>query len=164
MLSLLHGFFHLRRRYHPTLDALPFRLLAQDEPARRCFVRHDDLGLIHLSRPSLYFFKQPCPTSMVVYKPPSLRFVSIHRNAGYRVLVSQIDSNENVIHHDGPVSFQKVWLCFTPSQSRDWPFLHSELLAKEGNANATNNQQRDWRAFAHRAAVRLHPLQTVESD
>jgi len=31
----------------------------------------------------------------------------------------------------GQSPFKMVWLCFTQSQSRDWPFLHSELLEKE---------------------------------
>ena len=57
MLSLFHGFFHLRRRHHPTLDALRLSLVPQDESARRCLVRHDDLGFTRLLRSSLHFFK-----------------------------------------------------------------------------------------------------------
>src|SRR5262245_41439820 len=149
MLSLLHRFFHLRRCQNPTSDPSCFRLIVQDESARRCFIRHHDLAILNLLRSPPYLLKQPFTSSTVVHKSPPFRLALIHCDPCYRVLVSQIDSNENVIHHVRPVSFQKVWLCFIQSQSRDWPlFLHSELLYQGVefaclNRSATSSYQED---------------------
>src|SRR5262249_33050861 len=79
-----------------------------------------------------YLVQQPLTSSTVVHKSPSFRLALIHRDPCYRVLVSQIDSNENVIHHVGPVSFQKLWLCFIQSQSRDWPLFYIVNSFEEG--------------------------------
>src|SRR5262249_14407795 len=57
-------------------------------------------------------------------------------------LVSQIDSNENVIHHVGPVSFQEVWLCFIQSQSRDWPLFYIVNSFEEGWPRRSSQMQR----------------------
>src|SRR5439155_9682879 len=64
---------------------------------------------------------------------------------------------ENVIHHDGPVSFQKIWLCFTQSQSRDWPFfLHSELLASQQGGVAASLRKRREATEADADGVVFH--------
>src|SRR5262245_31688281 len=133
MLSLLHRFFHLRRCQYLASHPSCFRLIIEDESARRRFIRHHDLAIVHLLRSPSYLLKQSFSSSTVVHKSPPFRLALIHRNPCYRVLVTQIDSNENVIHHVGPVSFQKVWLCFIQSQSRDWPLFYIvNSLDKEG--------------------------------
>src|SRR5215510_11685057 len=154
MLSLLHRFFHLRRCQNPTSDPSCFRLIVQDESARRCFIRHHDLAILNLLRSPPYLLKQPFTSSTVVHKSPPFRLALIHCDPCYRVLVSQIDSNENVIHHVRPVSFQKVWLCFIQSQSRDWPlFLHSELLGKGGVAAPSKKMARSLHSGRRRGGV-----------
>src|SRR5499425_3124130 len=63
---------------------------------------------------------------------------------------SQIDSNENVIHHVGPVSFQKVWLCFIQSQSRDWPLFYI--------VNSLHHRKEGW--LRHQENFAKPPKQT----
>src|SRR5215470_3291477 len=141
MLSLLYRFFHLRRCQNLTSDSPCFRLIVEDESARRCFIRHHDPPVLNLFRSPSYLVQQPLTSSTVVHKSPSFRLALIHRDPCYRVLVSQIDSNENVIHHVGPVSFQKVWLCFIQSQSRDWPLFYIVNSCEEGNRVSSRSLQ-----------------------
>lgn len=87
----------------------------------RCFVGHPYLA-IHGRGPALHFFKQPCSTLRIVHESVSLRLSTIHRDSRYRVLVSQIDSNENISQFPMGQSPFRFRLCFIPSQGRDWPF------------------------------------------
>src|SRR5262245_32067937 len=130
MLSLLHRFFHLRRCQHLTSDPSCCRLIVEDESARRRFIRHHDLPILHLLRSPSYLVKQPFSSSTVVHKSKPFRLPLIHRNPCYRVLVSQIDSNENVIHHVRASLLSKGLALFYPEPvPRLAFFLHSELLA-----------------------------------
>src|SRR5262249_45480040 len=53
----------------------------------------------------------------------------------------------------GPVSFQKVWLCFIQSQSRDWPFFYI--------VNSLHHSKEGW--LRHKSNAAKPPLlaQTV---
>jgi len=73
--------------------------------ARGRFIGHDDFCPACLLASPLGFPQQSPSSLSVIYKREPLALLSIHCDTRYRVLVSQIDSNENVFRHVGLVSF-----------------------------------------------------------
>src|SRR6185295_4172795 len=76
-------------------------LVAENKTATGSLVGHDDLCLTRLSRAALHFSKQPRSACSRIHKSKSLAFFTIHRDSRHRVLVSKIDSHENMLLHRG---------------------------------------------------------------
>ena len=54
---------------------------------------------IHFLRTPPQLFQQSPTSATVIHETHPFCFSAVHRDPRYRILVSQIDSNENVIHH-----------------------------------------------------------------
>jgi hypothetical protein len=70
-------------------------------------------------------FPQQSPSSLsVIYKREPLALLSIQCDTPYRVLVSQIDSNENVFRHVGLVSFFGFGFFLLRANPETGPFFY----------------------------------------
>src|SRR5207302_5388403 len=101
VLPLLHRLLHFGWRQNPALHPQRFSFITQHKSARRGLVRHHDLGTARFFASPLHLPKQSRSPRSIVYETKSFTLFSFYRDPRYRVLVSQINSNENVSHHGG---------------------------------------------------------------
>src|SRR6185369_10340888 len=134
---VLDRLLHLCRSQYFAIDTRRLCLIAKNESATGSLIGHHHHSRSHLLASSLHLQNQPCSTCIRIYEPKSLALFQIHSDSCHRVLVSKINSYENMLIHWGqsPFSFR---LCVPRANSEiGLFFLHSELLEQEGWRAAT---------------------------